>query len=462
MLITNARLITWGDPNQILEKAAVYIESGRIERIGTTSELRQEFPDSDTLDAAGQYLMPGSICAHTHFYGAFARGMAIPGRPARDFPEILNKLWWPLDKSLDEESVRYSALVCLIDAIKHGTTTLIDHHASPNAIEGSLDALAEAVDASGLRAVLCYEVTDRDGQAKAEAGIQENLRFLERCRKPVADGRVAAAFGLHASLSLSDETLAQCRELAPPDAAFHVHVAEHEADEYDSLARSGQRVIDRLDEFGLINERTILAHGVHIDAAEMAKIAERGAWLSHQPRSNMNNGVGVAEIESMLRLGIPVCLGNDGFSNAMWEEWKTAYLLHKVWHRDPRRMGADTLAEMAAYNNAALANQFFRDGAIGRIEQGAQADLILVDYQPTTPMTEGNLPWHIVFGFQASMVTTTIVAGQLLMRDRELLTLDEAEITARSRELAAEVWQRYPGFVPADDPPALGAEQESA
>jgi cytosine/adenosine deaminase-related metal-dependent hydrolase len=217
-----------------------------------------------------------------------------------------------------------------------------------------------------------------------------------------------------------------------------------------------------LDEFGLINERTILAHGVHIDAAEMAKIAERGAWLSHQPRSNMNNGVGVAEIESMLRLGIPVCLGNDGFSNAMWEEWKTAYLLHKVWHRDPRRMGADTLAEMAAYNNAALANQFFRDGAIGRIEQGAQADLILVDYQPTTPMTEGNLPWHIVFGFQASMVTTTIVAGQLLMRDRELLTLDEAEITARSRELAAEVWQRYPGFVPADDPPALGAEQESA
>ena len=456
MLITNARLITWGEPNEIIEEAAVLIEDGRIKQIGESAELRAENPEIEEFDAGGQYLMPGSICAHTHFYGAFARGMAIPGNPPRDFPEILKKLWWPLDKALDEEAVRYSALVCLVDAIKHGTTTLIDHHASPNAIDGSLDVLAEAVDQAGLRAVLCYEVTDRDGQEKSEAGIQENLRFLERCRQPVADGRVAAAFGLHASLTLRDETLAACRELAPPDAAFHVHVAEHEADEYDSMARSGWRVVDRLDEFGLLNERTILAHGVHIDAMEMEIVAERGSWLTHQPRSNMNNGVGVAEVESMLRLGIPVCLGNDGFSNAMWEEWKTAYLLHKVWHRDPRRLGADRLAEMAVYNNAQLANQFFSGGSLGVIEEGAQADLILVDYHPTTPMNSGNLPWHIVFGFQASMVTATIVAGQVLMQDGQLLTLDEEEITDRSRELAAEVWQRYSSFVPEDEAPALG------
>jgi cytosine/adenosine deaminase-related metal-dependent hydrolase len=306
--------------------------------------------------------------------------------------------------------------------------------------------------------VLCYEVTDRDGVDKAEAGIQENLRFMERCRKPVAGGRVAAAFGLHASMTLSDETLATCRELAPPDTVFHIHVAEHEADEYDSLARSGQRIIDRLDEFGILNDRTILAHGIHIDAAEMAKVAERGSWLSHQPRSNMNNGVGVAEVESMLRLGIPVCLGNDGFSNAMWEEWKTAYLVHKVWHRDPRRLGADTLAEMAIYNNAGLAGIFYPEAPIGVVREGAHADLILVDYHPTTPLSAGNLPWHIVFGFQASMVTTTIVAGEVLMHNNELLTLDEAEVTARSRELAAEVWQRYPSFVPEDAPPALGQE----
>ncbi|MFP3852819.1 MAG: putative aminohydrolase SsnA [Anaerolineales bacterium] len=456
MLITNGRLITWADENEIIDDAAVLIRDGLIRKVGPSADLLEEFPEEDRLDAGGQYVMPGNICAHTHYYGAFARGMSIPGRPPRDFPEILNKLWWPLDKALDEEAVRYSALVCLVDAVKHGTTTLIDHHASPNAIKGSLDALAKAVDQAGLRSVLCYEVTDRDGPEKAQAGIEENLRFLERCRKPVAGGRVAAAFGLHASLSLSDETLATCRELAPPDAAFHIHVAEHEADEYDSLARSGQRVIDRLDDFGILNQNTILAHGVHIDAAEMAKILERGSYLSHQPRSNMNNGVGVAEVEAMLRLGIPVCLGNDGFSNAMWEEWKTAYLLHKVWHRDPRRLGADKLAQMAIYNNAELAGQFFADGPIGTIEEGAYADLILVDYHPTTPLNGGNLPWHIVFGFQASMVTSTIVAGEVLMRDRELLTLDEAEITAKSRELAAQVWDRYPDYVPADEPPALG------
>lgn len=457
MLVTNARLITWGTPNEILEDQAIWIEDGIIRAIGDEPSLREGASEEETLDAGGQYVMPGGICAHTHFYGAFARGMAIPGRPPRDFPQILEKLWWPLDQALSPEAVRYSALVCLVDAIKHGTTTLIDHHASPNAIDGSLDVIAEAVDRSGLRAVLCYEVTDRGGPEKAEAGWQENLRFLERCRRGgVADGRVAAAFGLHASMTLSDETLAACRELAPANTSFHIHIAEHEADEYDSLARSGVRIADRLEEYGVLNEHSILAHAIHIDAAEMAKIADSGAWVTHQPRSNMNNGVGAAEVESMLRLGIPVCLGNDGFSNAMWEEWKTAYLLHKVWHRDPRRMGGEALAQIAAHNNAKLASRFFPEAPPGVLEEGAAADLIFVDYHPTTPLTAGNLPWHIVFGFQASMVTTTLVAGVVLMRDRKLQTLDEEEITARSRELASEVWEQYPSYVPEDSPPALG------
>ncbi len=457
MLITNARLITWGTPNEILEDKAILIEDGIIKGIGDESSLRAESPAGQVLDAGGQYVMPGGICAHTHFYGAFARGMAIPGRPPRDFPQILKKLWWPLDQALSPEAVRYSALVCLIDAIKHGTTTLIDHHASPNAIEGSLDVIGAAVDRAGLRAVLCYEVTDRGGQERAQTGWEENLRFMERCRGgQIAQGRVAAAFGLHASMTLSDTTLATCRELAPPEAAFHIHVAEHEADEYDSLARSGLRIVDRLDEFGILNEHSILAHAIHIDAAEMMRIADTGACVTHQPRSNMNNGVGAAEVESMLRLGIPVCLGNDGFSNAMWEEWKTAYLLHKVWHRDPRRLPADTLADMAIYNNAKLASQFFPDSPVGVLEEGAAADMIFVDYHPTTPLSAGNLPWHIVFGFQASMVTTTVVAGEVLMKDRQLQTLDEEEISARSHELAAEVWEKYPQFVPEDDPPALG------
>jgi putative selenium metabolism protein SsnA len=451
MIIHNARIVTWGEANQILENHAIYIKDGKIAKIGPEDFFESKYKKAERVDAGGQLVMPGNICAHTHFYGAFARGMAIPGRAPRDFPEILRKLWWPLDKALNLEDVRVSTLVCLIDAIKHGTTTLIDHHASPNAIEGSLDEIGEAVDRSGLRAVLCYEVTDRDGPDQAKAGIQENLRFLKRCEEePFAEGRVKSTFGLHASLTLSDETLQACLKAAPDGVGYHIHVAEHEADEYDSLAKSGLRVVDRLADHGILNPRTIVAHAVHVDAKEMELLREKGAWVTHQPRSNMNNGVGVAEVESMMRAGLKVCLGNDGFSNAMWEEWKTAYLLHKVWKRDPRRMNGMSIIEMAVKNNAELAGVFFDDGDFGQIKAGAYADLIFVDYQPTTPLSPENLPWHILFGFQESMVTTTIVHGKFLMKDRELLTLDEAEINARAREIVPSVWEKYQANVPDD------------
>ncbi len=454
MLITNAALITWGEPNQILEGQALYLEKGLIADMGPEAEVIARHPQSERLDAGGQYVMPGNICAHTHFYGAFARGMAIPGSAPKDFPEILQKLWWPLDKALRPEDVRASALVMLVDAIRHGTTTLIDHHASPNAIEGSLDLIAEAVDLSGLRAVLCYEVTDRDGQAKAEAGIAENVRFIERIRQlkegdNSQNSRLAATFGLHASLTLSDSTLEACRGAVPEGIGFHIHVAEHEVDEYDSLAKSGLRVVDRLAKHDMLGPNSIVAHAIHVDAREIELLAESQTWVTHQPRSNMNNGVGVAGVESMLRSGIPVCLGTDGFTHTMWTEWKTAYLLHKVWHRDPRRMPGDVIAQIATGNNARLAGSFFPGAPLGQIALGAHADLIFVDYHPHTPLTAGNLPWQIIFGFHESMVTTTIVAGKVLMHDRQLLTLDEAEITREARRLAPAVWERYEKYVPA-------------
>jgi putative selenium metabolism protein SsnA len=444
MLITNTKLITFEVENQILAGQALYIRDGLIQEIGPESELADRFPNEETLDAHSQYVMPGNICAHTHFYSAYARGLAIPGPAPKDFPEILQKLWWPLDLALDPESVKYSTLVSLIDAVKHGTTTLIDHHASPNAIDGSLDMISQAVEQSGLRAVLCYEVTDRNGMDGAQAGIRENVRFIERAQQGrVAEGRVAATFGLHASLTLSDETLDACRSAVPDGTGFHIHVAEHEADEYDSLAKSGTRVIDRLHRAGILGENTIVAHAIHVDAREVELLHESGTWVTHQPRSNMNNGVGVANVESMMRAGIPVCLGNDGFSNTMWVEWKEAYLLHKVWHRDPRRMNGMDVVQMAVYNNAALAGRFFQEAPLGALQPGAAADLIFVDYHPFTPLSAGNLPWHILFGFHESMVTTTIVAGQVLMRDRQLQTLDEEAVMARALELAPGVWERY-------------------
>ncbi len=260
---------------------------------------------------------------------------------------------------------------------------------------------------------------------------------------PPSQLKLAATFGLHAGLTLSDATLDACRNAAPEGTGFHVHVAEHESDEYDSLEKSGLRAVDRLHKHGLLGPRTILAHCVHVDAAEIGLIADTDTWVTHQARSNMNNGVGVTPVESLLRAGVRVCLGTDGFPHAMWEETRFAYMIQKLHHRDPRRMPGNVLFDMLVGNNPALAGSFFPDAPLGILAEGAHADLIFVDYHPFTPLTPGNLPWHVIFGFHESMVTTTICGGQVLMRDRQLLTLDEAALAAEARDLAPKVWGRY-------------------
>lgn len=443
MIIINANIITWEKPNSIITGQAVVIIGTIIKEIGTPSDLIKKFPGEEILDANGQWLMPGLICAHTHFYGAFSRGLYIPPPAPADFPEILQKLWWHLDQSLLEEDVKYSSLICMIDAIKHGTTTLFDHHASPNFIDGSLDVIEDAFEQTGVRGVVCYEVTDRGGMEKAEEGIQENLRMIRKLNNVSSEHLVRATFGMHASLTLSEETLEKCRSLIPSNSGIHIHTAEHWVDEYDSVNKSGLRVVERLNKYGFLGEKSIFAHGVYLDHAEIEKLVQSKTWLSHQPRSNLNNAVGLGDVDSQIRAGVRVCLGNDGFSNAMWDEWRTCYLAHKGWNRDPRRMAASTIVDMAIYNNSDLATKFFDGERIGRIEPGAKADLILVDFDPITEVTVDNLPWQIVFGFRDSMVTTTIVNGNVLMKDRKLTTLDEKEISRKAKELSKDVWQRY-------------------
>jgi len=462
LLVTHARLATLGDEPDLVENGALLIEDGRIAALGDTAELTARYPAAERWDAAGQLVLPASLCAHTHFYGAFARGMAVPGEPAANFPQILERLWWRLDKALTLEDVRYSALVCLVDAIRHGTTTLIDHHASPNTIDGSLDVIAGAVQEAGLRACLCYEVTDRDGPERARAGIAENVRFASS-QSAIRNSQLAATFGLHASLTLSDETLADCVAAAvsfsspllagaPPSSpplggkegglGFHIHVAEDMADQEDSLRKYGKRVVHRLHDAGILGPRTIAVHCVHVDESEIELLAKTGTWVTHQPRSNMNNGVGVAPVEPMLRAGVNLGLGNDGFSNQMFAEMKAAYLVHKLARRDPRAMPGDMVMRLAYADNARLARVFWPDLRLGELCEGTAADLVFLDYHPTTPLTAGNLPWHLLFGIEASAITATVCAGRVLMRDRTLLTLDEESITARSRELAAQVWKR--------------------
>ena len=406
MLITHCRLVG-------SEADGALIRDGRIAAIGASRELERAHPQEQRLDARGEWLLPGSICAHTHFYGAFARGMALTRAPA-NFPEILEQLWWKLDKALTPEDIRYSALVCLLDAIRNGTTTLIDHHASPSAIPGSLDIIAQAAQEAGLRVCLGYEVSDRDGKAVAEEGLAENARFIARIRRE-GNSRLAALFGLHASLTLSDETLARALDLGKSlDVGFHLHVAEDEADVRDALRRSGMRPVERLAKAGVLGPNSIAAHGVHLDAREIGLLRETGAWVVHNPRSNMNNAVGVAEVERMLAAGVQVGLGNDGFSNDMFQEMKAAYLLHKVAQRDPRAMGADVVLSLAVEHNRRLARSLF-PLPLGELTIGAAADLILLDYDPPTPVSAENWPWHVIFGVDGGQVTMTMVGGDVLI-----------------------------------------------
>jgi putative selenium metabolism protein SsnA len=442
MLITHGRIATFGQNPQVIDDGAICFADDQIIAVGPTAELRARYPEAEQLDAKGQLVMPGSICAHTHFYGAFARGIAIPGAPARNFIEILQKLWWRLDRALDEESIRLSALVCLVDAIRNGTTTLIDHHASPNMIDGSLDICADAIVQSGLRVCECYEVTDRNGPDGAQAGIAENVRFAKRLAvRP--NPLLAAAFGLHASFTVGLPTLDRCvAEAQALGLGFHVHVAEGDADEIDCETKYGQRVGEHLNARGVLGEKTLSAHCVHVNQNEINLLAKTNTKVSHQPRSNMNNAVGTTPVQRMLAAGVCVGLGNDGFSNNMYSEMKAAYLVHKAVAGDPRALPGDTVTRLAYDNNARIASLFWHR-PIGAIAPGAYADLAFLDYAPYTPLAAGNLPWHIIFGVDGAHVTTTIVGGKVLMRDRVLLTLDEERIAAQAREIAPQIWQRF-------------------
>ncbi|MFH1085700.1 MAG: putative aminohydrolase SsnA [Chloroflexota bacterium] len=440
MLIVNGTLLTFGANARVINGGALRIQNGLISDVATTPELRDKYPGEEELDAGGRVVMPGLICAHTHHYGLFARGMALPGEAPADFPQILERLWWRLDKALSLEDIRYSALYCLVDAIRNGTTTLIDHHASPHAIPDSLDAIAAAVLQAGIRSCLCYEVSDRDGPERTAEGLEENARFIARVKGK--GGLLSATFGLHASLTLSDATLARAVDMAHHlDVGFHIHVAEAVADVQDSLQKYGLRVVERLAKAGILGPKTIAAHCVHVNEREMDLLQATGTRVVHNPRSNMNNAVGVAEILQMMEKGIAVGLGNDGFSNNMFSEMKTAYLLHKLAKGDPRVLGADQVLTMAMRNNAQTANLFY-PRPLAELTPGAYADVIFLDYVPPTPLTVGNLPWHILFGVDGAHVSTTIVAGKVLMHNRELTTLDEEEIGARARELAAKMWLR--------------------
>src|SRR6266480_3524630 len=452
ILIGNGTVVTLGTEKRLIEQGAVLVRDNRIAAIGADRLLRQQYPDADYVDANGGLIMPGFLCSHTHFYSAFARGMAIPGDPPRNFLEILERLWWRLDKLLTLGDTRASAEVFMVDAIRHGTTCVVDHHASPNAIDGSLDVIADVVEEAGIRACLAYEVSDRDGLAVTADSIRENERFIRSLRnerrRQAEVGMIAASYGLHASFTLSTDTLERCASSgAELGVGFHIHVAEDILDERDSTTRYGMRVVDRLEADRILGPHSIAAHCVHVRSGEMSRLAETHTNSVHNPRSNMNNAVGRMPVEEMVGVGVNVGLGNDGFSMNMMQEMKAAYLLHKLALEDPRVMPGDLVLKLAFQHNARIMDAVFSPFCpdfprVGELSVGAAADLVLLDYLPPTPLASGNFPWHLIFGMDGHQVNSTMVNGRWLMRNRQLITVDEARIHARARELSQALWNR--------------------
>jgi len=430
--IVNAQV--W-DGADIVRRGCIVIEGQTVSAVVDSPP-----PGASCLDAEGRLAIPGLINAHGHAYSSLARGLAIPGYAPRSFGQILEQLWWRLDRALDPASVYASAVVAAMDAARCGVTTVLDHHASPSCIAGSLDLVRRAFcDDVGLRASVAYEVSDRDGQAKALDGIEENLRALAA----PADGLARAHMGLHAAFTLSDETLARVAARIPDGAGIHIHVAEGPEDEEQSLERHGMRVIERLDQFGLLRPPSILAHVLHLDEKEKDRVAERGVAVVHNPRSNMNNAVGTFDLDGYLRRSVVTGLGTDGLGANLLTELFTAGLLQKHARHDSLAAGFGDLAKLLFVNNPKIVERAF-GVRCGRIAPGCAADIAILDYAAPTPLDGSTILGHLLFGVAAHAlrVSDLLVAGRDVIRNGAFVGVDEKAELAKAREQAAELWKR--------------------
>lgn len=458
LLIGPGTVVTMDAAGRIVEGGGVVVEGGRVTAVGPFAELATRHPSAERLEAGGGLVMPGITNAHTHLYGLFARGCSFPGPAPRSFRQILERVWWRLDRALTRDAVRLSALIGLGESLRRGVTAVNDHHASPNAIPGILDDVAWAVRQAGVRACLAYEVTDRNGPEGARQGIEENVRFLRSIAQAPgggapggagggvtrAGGLLAGRFGLHASFTVSGETLAACqREAAGLQGAFpgfHLHLAEGPEDPADSLLSSGRRTVHRLAAARVLGPGTFVAHGVHLDPEEVALLAETRTVLTHQPQSNMGNAVGWARVLAMRERGVRVALGTDGYTPDMLETVRAAATLHSHMTGIPSA-GAEEFARMLLVDNPAILGPVWGE-RLGVLEPGAAGDVVVLSYHAPTPITPANLFSHVVFGLSAVHVESAVVAGRVVLQKGRIQGFDEAAAAAEARALVAEVWRR--------------------
>ena len=438
LLVGNGRVITQDNKKPYLEDGCIAIKNNMILEVGNTDELKKKYKDYEFIDADEKVIMPGLINTHHHIYSAFARGLTLNNPPSKSLIDILENVWWKIDKKLTLEDVKYSAYTTLIECIKNGVTTVFDHHASPMSASKSLFTIADAATHLGIRGVYAYEVSDRDGDEILREGIEENVNFIKASNQR-NDDMVKGMFGMHASFTLSDESLRKCvNSMEGLESGYHIHAAEGIDDLNHCLKNNSKRVIERLNDFGILGEKTICAHCIHINNREIGILKETNTNVVNNPESNMGNAVGCAPVIEMIKNKVVVGLGTDGYTSDMFESMKVENIIHKHNLCDSN-VGFLETNKMLFENNRKIAAKYFIK-PIGILRKGAYADLIIVDYNPLTPMNENNLNGHIMFGMSGRGVDTTIINGKVIMKDRKIITLDEKETLKKSREISGHLW----------------------
>jgi len=428
---THGCILTMNPELPVIPDGFICVEGTQIHSVGSMSELPGTPDSSQAEDMGGKILMPGMVCTHSHFYGQLIRGMAVQFT-LRNWQQVLSRLWWNVDRCLDEEMTYASALMGLKEGLLCGVTSFVDHHASPSFCTGSLDILEQAVKQAGARAILSYEVSDRNGAASCKEGLLENVRFIEKCRGRDDKDTVRAMFGLHALYSLSTDTLHAAAEAEKPyNVGFHIHCAEDRADVVDAYRNYDMHTVEELLVCGIIREKTILAHFVHTQKPEWEIVRKAGASIAHNPQSNASNAVGICPVSDMLNDGVHVALGGDGFYYDLFQELNLAMLLQKLKTGDPRAMGSEQLQELAFTNPYRVISNAFGK-SFGILKAGYQADFIAVDYDAPTPIHKNNYMSHLVSAFTGH-VTDSVIAGRRIVQARTVLGLspDTAEFCRR-------------------------------
>ncbi len=438
-LFENVRVISF-EPPAVSEPmdvatAGPRTASGAGSVVETGKGLAAKYPQAKRH--SGGYLSPGLVCAHTHLYSVLARGLMASIAPSKDFAQQLRNLWWRLDRSIDLEILEASALAGCAEAALCGVTSVVDHHAGPEAIDGSLSVIRCAFEEVGLRGLVCYETTDRNGPEGARAGVEENLRFAREIDADRAAGKrpiVDCAIGAHALFTIGDQTLAELGDAVRSSSrGLHIHAAEDRYDAVDSRHRYGKDLVERLDEARCLDAKSIVAHGLWLTESEADLLNARGSFLAHNARSNMNNAVGY---NGLLPRYENVVLGTDGMCLDMLEEFRFASFRHR--EERGRWWPGDFLRCLDRGNRIM---ERYMGVALGRVVAGARADLVHWDYDPPTPLVGGNIAGHIAFGLSSRSVRSVMVEGSFVVEDR-VPAFDADAIALKAREQAKRLWAR--------------------